>query len=76
MAAADLTPREVEVLGLIAEGATANEIAARLTIAPTTTRNHIQNILRKLDANSQLDAVLKATKLGLVNLTGQTQHPD
>lgn len=68
----DLTRREIEVLGLIAEGATGNEIARRLAIAPTTTRNHTQNILRKLDATSQLDAVLKAAKLGLVNITGPT----
>ena len=67
-----ITPRELEVLGLIAEGMSLHEIAARLSIAPSTTRNHIRNILRKLDATSQLDAVLKAVKLGLVNITGSS----
>ena len=70
--ATNLTGREIEVLGLIAEGANATAIASRLGIAPTTTRNHTQNILRKLDATSQLDAVLKATKLVLVNIGGTT----
>ena len=73
--AGSLTNREIEVLGLIAEGANAAAIAARLGIAATTTRNHTQSILRKLDASSQLDAVVKATKLGLVNIVG-TPPPD
>ncbi len=46
---ADLTDREKQVLGLLATGETTNGIARRLVISNTTTRNHIQNILVKLE---------------------------
>lgn len=62
----DLTPRESEVLGLMAEGATNDEVADRLFISRNTVRNHVQNILTKLGAHSRLEAVVIATRSGLV----------
>lgn len=52
-----LTGREVEVLRLLADGTGTEEIADTLFISVTTVRNHIQNILRKLDVHSKLEAV-------------------
>jgi PAS domain S-box-containing protein len=53
-----LTAREREVLQLLADGAGTREIAARLTVSPTTVRNHVQNALGKLGAHSRLEAVI------------------
>jgi PAS domain S-box-containing protein len=55
-----LTTREIEVLRLLADGVSTREIADSLFISVTTTRNHIQNILRKLDVHSKLGAVTLA----------------
>ena len=52
-----LTPREVEVLGMMAAGHVTPEIAARLDISVMTARNHIQNILDKLEVHSKAEAV-------------------
>ena len=53
-----LSKREEEVLELMAEGLATGEIAERLTICPTTVRNHIQRILEKLSVHKRLPAVL------------------
>lgn len=52
----DLTPREREVLALISEGLNNQEIAQRLFIEVGTVKNHVHNILQKLDLNSRYDA--------------------
>lgn len=52
-----LTPREAEVLELLADGKSTAEIAELLFLSVATVRNHIQNILRKLDVHSRLGAV-------------------
>jgi RNA polymerase sigma factor (sigma-70 family) len=65
-AASALTPREREVLGLLAEGLTQTEIAGRLVISPKTVATHIQRILGKLDVHSRAEAVSRAYRLGLV----------
>lgn len=52
-----LSAREVEVLGMLAAGRSTPEIAERLHIAPLTARNHIQNILEKLEVHSKSEAV-------------------
>jgi PAS domain S-box-containing protein len=57
-----LTPREFEVLRLVADGTSTREIADSLFISVTTTRNHIQNILRKLEVHSKLEAVALALR--------------
>lgn len=62
-----LTPREVEVLGLLAQGCSNAEIGRQLTISTNTVRNHVQNILAKLGARSRLEAVAIAIRRRLVN---------
>lgn len=62
----DLTPREHEILGLLAQGITNQAIAERLVISTHTVRNHVQNILSKLHAHSKLEAVANAAREGLV----------
>jgi DNA-binding NarL/FixJ family response regulator len=51
-----LTPREREVLALIAEGATNSQIAARLVITQDTAKSHVKRILRKLGAGNRVEA--------------------
>jgi len=61
-----LTPREVEVLDLMAEGLANDVIAERLHLSRHTVRNHVQSILGKLHAHSKLQAVVIATREGLL----------
>jgi DNA-binding CsgD family transcriptional regulator len=61
-----LTPRQHEVLELIAEGAPAKLIATRLGIAQLTVRNHIRAILRQLGCHSQLEALAEARRRRLL----------
>jgi PAS domain S-box-containing protein len=61
-----LTPRQREVLALVADGYSARQIARRLGLAEPTVRNHIRAILVELRVHSQLAAVARARKLGLV----------
>jgi DNA-binding NarL/FixJ family response regulator len=63
-----LTRREREVLQAIASGLPAPDAAAALFISPHTLRTHLGNILQKLDARSQLQAVLMAHAFGAVEL--------
>jgi NarL family two-component system response regulator LiaR len=65
----DLTPREVEILALMVEGATNKKIAAELVISPGTTRFHISNILSKLGVSNRTEAASLALKTGLVAKT-------
>ena len=61
-----LTGREVEVLGMLAAGNPTAEIGARLHISTLTARNHIQNILDKLEVHSKTEAVAFAFQKGLI----------
>lgn len=61
----ELTPRELEVLDLIARGRSNDEIAGGLVISPATVRNHITRIFRKLDVRDRAQAVVVARKGGL-----------
>ena len=61
-----LTSREVEVLRLLADGSGTQEIADTLFISVTTVRNHVQNILRKLEVHSKLEAVSLALRCRLI----------
>ncbi len=63
-----LTPRELEVLRLMGEGRSNNEIAALLTIAPRTAKVHVQNILQKLGATNRTEAVSIAVRRKLITL--------
>jgi DNA-binding NarL/FixJ family response regulator len=60
------TPREVEVLGLLADGLSTQQMADRLFISLNTARNHVQRIIRKLGAHSRLEAVAIAHRAGVV----------
>jgi DNA-binding NarL/FixJ family response regulator len=60
-----LTTREAEVLGLLADGFTQAEIAARLVVSPRTVGTHIQHILSKLDVHNRAQAVALALRSGL-----------
>lgn len=63
---ARLTPRQCEVLGLLADGIPAKVIATRLGIREVTVRNHIQAILIELRCHSQLEAVAEARRRGVL----------
>ena len=67
-AAAPLTPRELEVLAAMADGASNKAIARRLDISFHTAKFHVASILAKLDADSRTEAVTRAAQLGLVML--------
>jgi DNA-binding NarL/FixJ family response regulator len=62
----DLSPRELEVLGLVARGNANKEIAARLEIAEETVKSHIRRILDKLGANDRTHAVTIALERGII----------
>ncbi len=61
-----LTPREVEVLGLLARGLSNKEIARRLVISPKTAGNHIEHIYAKIGASTRAGASLFAMQHGLL----------
>ena len=63
----DLTPRELEILEHLVKGLTNAQIAQQLTISPATVKNHISNILPKLDASSRTEAVALALQHKLVS---------
>ena len=62
-----LTPRQHEVLGLLAEGVPAKVIGARLGVSEATVRNHIRAVLVALGTHSQLEAIAKARRMQLVS---------
>jgi PAS domain S-box-containing protein len=61
-----LTPRQFEVLELLGQGLPVRSVAARLGIRETTARNHVRAVLGELGAHSQLEAVAKARRIGLL----------
>ena len=62
-----LTPRELEVLRLMALGWETEYIAAELEVTHHTVRSHVANLRRKLNAKSRFEAVMTATRLGMLS---------
>jgi DNA-binding NarL/FixJ family response regulator len=63
-----LTPRQVEILQMVAQGTSPKEIAEHLGMSPLTLRTHVQNILTRLGAHTKLEAVSLAIKHGRVSV--------
>jgi DNA-binding NarL/FixJ family response regulator len=74
----NLSPREREILALLADGQTQTEIANALVLSPKTVSTHIQHLLAKLGVHSRAQAVAAAFKLGLVgsDVEGHTLDPE
>jgi DNA-binding NarL/FixJ family response regulator len=63
-----LTPREIDVLRLIAGGNANKEVAAQLSLTEETVKGHVKNILAKLDANDRTHAVTIGLKRGIIEI--------
>ncbi|MGZ8696615.1 MAG: response regulator transcription factor [Gaiellaceae bacterium] len=61
-----LSPRQRQILGLMADGVRVKEIAVRFGLSETTVRNHVRELLRRLDCHSQLEAVARAREWKLL----------
>ena len=64
----ELTPRERDVLALMAEGASNKQIARQLGISVHTAKFHVASVLEKLDATGRTDAVAHAARMGVIHL--------
>jgi len=62
----ELSKRELEILNLLAQGHSNQEIAAKLYISLSTVKTHIQNLFEKLDVKRRIQAVEKAKRLNLI----------
>lgn len=69
----ELTPRELEVLRLLATGLSNAELADRLFLSPTTIKTHIGRILSKLDLRDRVQAVVLAYETGLISPGGRNE---
>jgi DNA-binding NarL/FixJ family response regulator len=67
--AAQLTPREMDILNLLAEGLDTTGMSEHLHIAPHTIEWHVSHLIEKLGVHSKLQAVIAAARLGLIDLT-------
>ena len=71
----DLTPRELEVLGLMGEGLRHEQIARRLFISPKTVATHVEHILRKLAVRSSTEAIAVAFRQEILGPAPPLPHP-
>ena len=65
---AEFTPRELDILHLLAEGLDTGEMSSRLGIAPHTVEWHVRHVIEKLQVHSKLQAVISAARKGLIEL--------
>jgi DNA-binding NarL/FixJ family response regulator len=68
-----LTPRELQILGLMAEGRAPEEITSTLGMSPNTLRTHMQNVLTKLGVHSKMEALVLAIRHGKVSTVDVTE---
>ncbi len=66
----DLTPRELEILGLVGRGMSNHEIAAHLVLSPLTAKTHVSRLFLKLGARDRAQLVVLAYETGVVSLAG------
>jgi two-component system, NarL family, response regulator len=69
MMRSDLTARELQILELLADGSTNKEIATKLDISDNTVRNHVINILDKLQVSDRTEAAVTAIRSGVLSGT-------
>ena len=67
----ELTPRELQVLQLAADGLANKEIAEKLVISAKTVKNHIANIFSKLQVNDRTQAILYGLRKGLITMPSE-----
>lgn len=63
-----LSPREIEILRIVAQGASNKEIADHLFISEGTVKNHLSSILSKLGVRDRMQAILKAREYGIIDI--------
>jgi DNA-binding NarL/FixJ family response regulator len=66
--ASTVTPRERQILQLLAEGFTMRQVARRLGISPRTVETHVAKLYRKLDVRTRVQAIARAASIGLIDL--------
>jgi DNA-binding NarL/FixJ family response regulator len=71
-----LTPRETQILSLMAEGMSQEQIATTLGVTTNTLRTHVQNVLTKLGVHSKVEALALAIRHGKVHTVNLTERPD
>ena len=71
-----LTPRQREILDLMASGLSTAEIAAKLIISTETVRNHVRSVLRELHVHTRLEAIAAARRVGLLARPALGPQPD
>jgi PAS domain S-box-containing protein len=65
-----LTPRQLEVLGLLSEGKSVKEIGLELYLSEATVRNYVRSLLQAMGAHSQLEVLAKAREMGILGRSG------